>query len=157
MFRRPDRRPVVFDFGMFSSLCTGLGGSMLFCGGTSSRLSSVVRGLSDAARCLFLLLGLCRGFFVSSASRVARCDAILFRFSGGCPSFFVWWRHACMQNIKNHGKIWIMPFFGSGSSFFPGFLGSIFGPLWCLGRCFVRVSSASILPRFVGQLRRWWF
>lgn len=39
-------------------------------------------------------------FLVSSASRVARCGAILFRFSGGCPSFFVWWRHACMQNIK---------------------------------------------------------
>lgn len=36
---------------------------MLFCGGTSSRLSSVVRGLPDAARCLFLLLGLCMGLF----------------------------------------------------------------------------------------------
>ena len=93
---------------------------MLFCGGTSSRLSSVVRGLSDAARCLFLLLGLCRGFFVSSASRVARCDAILFRFSGGCPSFFVWWRHACMQNIKkswqdlDYALFWFWIFLFSG-------------------------------------------
>lgn len=63
LFWRPDRRPAVFDFGMFSSLCTGLGGSMLFCGGSSSRLSSVARGLSDAARCLFLLHGLCMGLF----------------------------------------------------------------------------------------------
>ena len=36
---------------------------MLFCGGSSSRLSSVARGLSDAARCLFLLHGLCMGLF----------------------------------------------------------------------------------------------